>query len=109
MSYLGCMRHVVWVKRLELDCQISSGLLHAECLQRCEPFMCACPQVDAAWRYLEKTRELEPTAEEPVYEVRARRSDASVSGRGIFLREPLDGEASVTCTVDVRPVVHAVR
>lgn len=71
--------------------------------------LCAHAQVDAAWAYLERTRELAPAAEEPVYEVRARRSDASVSGRGIFLREPLDARAPVTCTVDVRPVVHAVR
>ena len=31
------------------------------------------------------------------------------TGRGIFLREPLDSRGPVNCTVDVRPVVHAVR
>ena len=36
------------------------------------------------------------------------RSDGSVSGRGIFLREPQDAAGPVTCTVEVRPVVHAV-
>ena len=46
--------------------------------------MHAC-QVDAAWKYLEQTKNLEGAAVEAVYEIKARRSDASVSGERISL------------------------
>ena len=66
-------------------------------------------QVDKAFEYLERASAEVGDVDEVVYQVRARRSDAAASGRGILLREPLDGARPVTCMVDVKPVVHAVR
>ena len=64
--------------------------------------------MDNAFEYLERASKEVGVVDEAVYEIRAKRSDASVSGRGIFLREPLDGVQPVTCIVEVKPVVHAV-
>lgn len=70
--------------------------------------MLGAPQVDKAFEYLERASAEVGDVDEAVYEVRAKRSDASVSGRGVFLREPLDGARPVTCTVEVKPAMHAV-
>jgi hypothetical protein len=61
--------------------------------------------VDKAAEYMEKAKELDER-DDPLYEVRARRSDGSAWGRGIYLREPLDAQRSVNCSIEVRPVVH---
>ncbi len=57
--------------------------------------------------YLEKAIALDER-DEVLYEVRVRRSNSSATGRGIYLREPLDSHRAVTCMVEVRPTVHEV-
>jgi hypothetical protein len=64
-------------------------------------------QVDKAIAYLEKSAELDGR-ENAVYEIRTKRTDGSASGRGIYLREPLDARQPVSVTVEVKPVVHEV-
>lgn len=65
-------------------------------------------QVDKAAEYMEKAKALDDR-DDTLYEVKARRSDGSVSGRGIYLREPLDAQRPVNCTIEVKPVVNEVR
>ena len=64
-------------------------------------------QVDKAVEYLEEAKELDER-DEVMYDVRVRRSNSSATGRGIYLREPLDSHRAVTCVIDVRPTVHEV-
>ena len=64
-------------------------------------------QVDQAISYLEKSADLD-NRDAAVYEIRTKRTDGSASGRGIFLREPLEARQSVSVTVDVKPVIHEV-
>ena len=64
-------------------------------------------QVDKAVAYLEKSAELDGR-ENAVYEIRTKRTDGSASGRGVYLREPLDAHKPVSVTVGVKPVVYEV-
>ncbi len=64
-------------------------------------------QVDKAIAYLEKSAELDGR-ENAVYDIKTKRTDGSASGRGIYLREPLDARQSMSVTVDVKPVIHEV-
>ncbi len=65
------------------------------------------PQVHKAFEYLEKSGEADTP--DVRYTVRVRRPDGAASGRGIYLREPLDTVRKVTFTADVRPTFHEVR
>jgi hypothetical protein len=66
----------------------------------------AVSQVHKAFEYLEKSR----GADQPDvrYEVRVRRPDGATTGRGIYLREPLDTLHRLTFMADVRPTFHEV-
>lgn len=61
-------------------------------------------QVHKAFVYLEKSQD----ADKPDvrYAVRVRRPDGSTSGRGIYLREPLDTVRKVTFMAEVHPTFH---
>ena len=65
-------------------------------------------QVDQAISYLEKSADLD-NRDAAVYEIRTKRTDGSASGRGIYLREPLEACKPVSVTVEVKPVIHEVR
>jgi hypothetical protein len=62
--------------------------------------------VHKAFEYLEKSHE----ADKPDvrYVVRVRRGDGSTTGRGIYLREPLDTLRKLTFMADVKPTFHEV-
>ncbi|CAK0779170.1 hypothetical protein CVIRNUC_004710 [Coccomyxa viridis] len=64
-------------------------------------------QVDQAISYLEKSADLDDR-DAAVYEIRTKRTDGSASGRGIYLREPLEARQPVSVTVEVKPVIHEV-
>ena len=64
-------------------------------------------QVDAAFQYLEQTRDVDqPDAR---YEVSVSRGDTQAQGRGIYLREPADSTRPVRFTAKVEATFHEVR
>lgn len=63
-------------------------------------------QVHKAFEYLE--RSVEADKPDVRYVVRVRRGDGSTTGRGIYLREPMDTLRKLTFMADVKPTFHEV-
>lgn len=63
-------------------------------------------QVHKAFEYLEKS--VDADKPDVRYVVRVRRGDGSTTGRGIYLREPLDTLRKLTFMADVKPTFHEV-
>ena len=59
-----------------------------------------------AFEYLEKS--VDADKPDVRYVVRVRRGDGSTTGRGIYLREPLDTLRKLTFMADVNPTFHEV-
>ena len=66
-------------------------------------------QVHRAFKSLTEGSEQSQAAPDTRYEVKAKRTDSSVSGRGIYLREPLDVAGPSSHTVEVLPRLREVR
>jgi hypothetical protein len=63
-------------------------------------------QVHKAFEYLE--RSVDADKPDVRYVVRVRRGDGSTTGRGIYLREPLDTLRKLTFMAEVKPTFHEV-
>lgn len=64
-------------------------------------------QVDKAFGYLQQSAEAD--ALDIRYTVMVKRSSSGTTGRGIYLREPLDTTHRLTYTAQLQPRFHEVR